>query len=414
MQASNGRANSFTTPTPRNFASKLDPTHAPIYRTRNLLLALSIGFFGILGGLWFYANAPSYCWKDPAACVRIAYYKYALPVLPSQTDGSTTLLPERSTDAKPFYGMQYVPEADMATVAELGVNTILHDFRFNGTPEEWIELLDTAAGHGFKVVAWLWPNGWQWNAETGQWTIDPQARLFVETVVDHPALLAVYGTHEGYWQGGYGNGYTTAQLQTLYRQIKEIADVPIYSAFGDFAFWRYYSPETVFADGVCDYCDVQYYPVLDSGYDIEEYVDRLALELSTVRELAPNSKFVWVMQAFESELSGRVMPSADQMREIASIALETDVDGVWWYVWNFDTNQYEDFLGKHPELYPVVREIYEEYIYVEATATVAPTATATVIAPPTATAEPTTSTSPPSDTAPLKDAARTYLPMLTR
>lgn len=365
MQALNKRAGQPVTLVPRHFSSKLNQNYAAMHQTHRLMFALSTTFFTILGGLWLYATAPDYCKQEPTTCARIAYYKYALPLLPSQTGGSTTLLPSRAPDKVPFYGMQYVPEEDMATVAALGINTILHDFPLNGTPEDWIDILDTAASHGFKVVAWQWPAGWQWDDATDQWIIEPQARLFIETVVDHPALLAVYGTHEAYWNEGYGKGFTTAQLQMLYRQIKEIADVPVYSAFGDFAFWRYYSPETIFADGICDYCDVQYYPVQDDGYKIDEYKERLALELATVRELAPNSKFIWVMQSFESAKAERLMPSADQMREIATIALEADVDGVWWYVWDFDTNQYQDFLGMNPDLHPVVREIYEEYIFQE-------------------------------------------------
>ena len=332
------------------------PSHIVWY-----LLALIVALSNIG---WTVSNSPSYCQVEPTSCIRIAYQKLVAvwpPLLPSQSTG----LPPRSGDKKPFYGMQYVPNNALETVAGLGIDMLLNDFPLNGTPEQWIAQLDLAAEHNMKVVAWQWPTGWQWNEAAATWDIDSQARLFVETVADHPALFAVYATHEAYWNECYSCGYTTAELQMLYSQIKEIAEVPIYSAFGDYDFWRHYSADTIFADGVCDYCDVQYYPVQDSGYQLDEYIDRLALELATVRELAPNSKFVWVMQSFESAEAKKVMPNAEQMREIASIALETDVDGVWWYVWNFDESQYQDVLSKHPELFPVVREIYEEYIYEE-------------------------------------------------
>jgi hypothetical protein len=32
-----------------------------------------------------------------------------------------------------------------------------------------------------------------------------------------------------------------------------------------------------------------------------------------------------------------------------------------WYPWLFN-DTYSDFLSNHPELYPVVREVYEEYV----------------------------------------------------
>jgi len=258
--------------------------------------------------------------------------------------------------------MQYVPEEDLGVVSALGVNVVLQDFAIDATPSEWLAKLDAAAENDVEVVAWQWIPGWEWDEASGRWDFDARAESFLRTVEGHPALLAVYGTHEAYWKGCVGCGYTTAQLQTLYSQIKSIADVAVYSSFDGFEFWREFSAETTIADGVCDYCDTWYYPVLTDEYDRAEYVDRLARELTTFRELAPNSKFVWVLQAFESELSGRRLPSAEQLADMAELALWADIDGLWWYTWTFDETQYEHVLSDHPELHPVVRDTYDKFL----------------------------------------------------
>jgi hypothetical protein len=55
------------------------------------------------------------------------------------------------------------------------------------------------------------------------------------------------------------------------------------------------------------------------------------------------------------------MPTADEMRDLASIVYSTDIDGALWYPWTM-SGLYSDFLSNHPELYPVVREVYDEYV----------------------------------------------------
>lgn len=332
---------------------------------RTIFILLLGGYLALLGGYLITRIIPNFCWQNSAACTRIAYYRHVAPVLSNDTSpnqpAAVTTKPRTHLDDRPFYGMQYVPESDLDRVAALGINTVLQDFPLNGTPQDWVDILDTAQERELKVVAWQWPSGWEWDENSEEWTIDSQASLFLETVADHPALFAVYGTHEAYWNGCFGCQYTTAQLQTLYNQIKNITDVPIYSAFESYKFWREYSTETTFADGVCDYCDTWYYPVRTSEYNRDEYIQRLNEEIATFRELAPNSKFVWAIQGFGSAEYERVMPSAEQMHDMASLALSSDVDGVWWYVWQF-SDVYEDYLVNYPQLHPTIRDIYEEYL----------------------------------------------------
>jgi len=263
--------------------------------------------------------------------------------------------------ATPFYGLHYVSKDDLQTVRELGVEVVLEDFEHDGSPESWLAYLDEAQAQGVRIVAWLWPEGWLWDG-TG-WQIDNQARLFVQTVAGHPALLAVYSLHEPYWNGCAGCGYTTAQQQALYDEIKAIADVPIYSAIGSVAFWTAQGEETAFADGVCDYCDNWYYPFREGDvYEREVVTERLMADLAVAKARAPNSKFVWGMQSFAQGPPFNLrMPDEDEMRDLASIVYSMDIDGALWYPWWFG-DLYSDFLSNHPELYPVVQEVYQEYV----------------------------------------------------
>jgi hypothetical protein len=275
---------------------------------------------------------------------------------------SLTVLSKRACDAlMPFYGMHHVSQDDLEVVKRLQVEVVLGAFAHDGPPENWLAYLDEAQAQGIRIVAWLWPQGWLWDGV--EWQIDDQAELFVQTVVGHPALLAVYSLHEPYWNGCVGCGYTTAQQQALYNDIKAIADVPIYSAVGSIAFWTAQGEETAFADGVCDYCDNWHYPFKKGGiYEREELVARLMADLAIARQQAPNSKIVWGMQSFAQGRPYNLrMPDADEMRDLASVVYSTDIDGALWYTWTFG-DLYSDFLSNHPELYPVVREIYEEYV----------------------------------------------------
>jgi len=255
--------------------------------------------------------------------------------------------------------MVFVDEGDFGMVKDLGTQVVQHTFAHDGTPESWLAYLDAAQAQDIQVIAWLWRQGWEWDGST--WHIDDQARSFVQTVAGHPALFAVYGLHEPYWNGCWGCGYTTAQQQALYDALKAIADVPIYSDVGRIGFWIAEGEETAFADGVCDYCATWYYPFLaDGSYAREELISWLSAELMVMRERAPKSKLVWLMQSYAQSGSYR-MPTADEMRDLASSVYSMDIDGALWYVWGFGP-LYSDFLSNHPELHPVVREIYEDVV----------------------------------------------------
>ena len=116
---------------------------------------------------------------------------------------------------------------------------------------------------------------------------------------------------------------------------------------------------TTFADGICDYCDSWYYPVsADGEYDREGYITYLRTEVATVRELAPNSKFIWVLQAFGSEMWDKRLPTPEQLTEMAALAAEADLDGIWWYPWTF-SDVYEQVLGDSPELQQVIADSAE-------------------------------------------------------
>lgn len=266
-----------------------------------------------------------------------------------------------------FYGMEYVDNPnEYSQVAGLGINTVMLDFAADGNPASWLGQLDQAQASGFQVVAVFYPDGWSWDEASSDWVFTDQAVEFLETVEGHSALFAVYSLHEPYWRDCYGCGYTTAQQQSLYSDIKAIADVPIYASFSSFQ-WAHetYGEDYAFADGIADYGDTWFYPSERRGYDEVTYRETLESELAYVRSQAPNTKFVWVMQAFGSKEWGKRMPTYDQMVDLASAAMEYDIDGVFWYTWDFDQREYQQVLSEHPDLQWAVRQIYDEFLNFE-------------------------------------------------
>lgn len=280
----------------------------------------------------------------------------ALRDSPSATDASCGL----NGLCEPFYGMQFVYQDDLDKAKELGIEVIMTDLPHDGTPADWLAFLNAAQAHGIRVIPWLWPQGWTWNGTA--WQIDAQARLFLQTVTGHPALFAVYALHEPYWNGCGGCGYTTATQQALYRALKAISNVPLYSEIGSIADWTSRGQATAFADGVCDYCAAWYYPFREGGiYERAELIAQLTADLAVARERAPQSKIVWMMPAYEYRPDHIRMPSADEMRDLASIVYSTGVAGAWWYPWKFN-DLYSDYLFNHPELHPTVKSIYDSYV----------------------------------------------------
>jgi hypothetical protein len=261
---------------------------------------------------------------------------------------------------EPFYGMQFVYMDDLDEVRALGIEVIMTDLPHDGTPASWLAFLNAAQARGIRVVPWLWPQGWSWDGNT--WQIDAQARLFVQTVAGHPALFAVYTLHEPYWNGCAGCGYSTVTQQALYSAIKAIADVPLYSEIGSISGWTSRGSAMAFADGVCDYCATWHYPFKDDGvYERDEVITQLTADLAVASERAPHSKVVWMMPTFEYSPDNLRMPSVAEMQNLASIVYSTSVAGAWWYPWKFN-DLYSDYLFNHPEFYPTVKSIYEDYI----------------------------------------------------
>jgi hypothetical protein len=258
-------------------------------------------------------------------------------------------------DVEPFCGMQYVTaEEDLATVRALGINVVLQTFRHDGDPDEWRAQLDLAQEYQLHVIGRLWPEGWVWDGEA--WQIDAQARSFVQTVAEHPATLAVYALHEPYWRGCRTCGLTTAEQQTLYRELKAIAGVPLYSELGSITYWVERGAATTLQDGMCDYCAVTFYPFFADGtYRRERFIERLEEDLAAIHTHAPNARLSWGMQVFAQSESPepRRMPTAQEIADISAIVAQRDVAGIFWYVWEFGP-LYDDFLSNHPELFAAV------------------------------------------------------------
>lgn len=259
----------------------------------------------------------------------------------------------------PFYGIQYVPLAELPQVRALGFDVVLNDFAYDADPATWVTYLDTARALKMRVIPWLWPEGWKLDRRTGVWTIDATARRFLETVAGHPATLAVYGLHEPYWNECDTCGYTTAEQQALYRAIKEIAPVPIYSEINGFTFWSEASRAKTIAPEVCDYCQTAFYPFLtDGSYQRNELIAHIEREIATLQRYAPESRLIWTMPAMSHRGDGLRMPTSDEMWDYASLVYgRPEISGAWWYMWRWDNDLYPTYLAVHPELHATVRKI---------------------------------------------------------
>lgn len=264
----------------------------------------------------------------------------------------------------PFYGTQFVPIDELPQVRALGFDTVLTDFAYDAQPADWLAYLDAAQREDVRVIPWLWPEGWTLDRRSGAWTIDAQAQLFLRTVAGHPALFAVYGLHEPYWNECAGCGYSTAQQQALYRAIKAIAPVPVYSEINGFAFWAERGAATTIAAGVCDYCQTAFYPFERGGiYNRDELIAHMELEIAALQRHAPDVKLIWTMQSMSHRGDNLRMPTADEMIDYAQLAYgRPEIAGAWWYVWRWDGDLYPDYLAKHPALHPAVWTIADTIV----------------------------------------------------
>jgi len=279
--------------------------------------------------------------------------------------GASLLFPTDKRQLE-FYGMEWTADpqpGDFETAIALGIDTIMVDF-YGTDPNRWESQLDEAQSLGVKVVANYWAGEPAWTRTDSGWFIRPESREFLLTVADHPALLAVYLLHEPYYNGG--DEITTAEQRDLYNQIKAIADVPLYSAFS----WSAFEPGK-FDSGVCDYCDTWFYPShFDNPYDEERLLTELEVNLNhfnAVTVNSPETKLVWILQAFESRIANREMPTYDEMIAQATTVINYQaasgqkVDAVFWYTWRHGS-EYQKVLGDYPELQQAVKDIYTDYI----------------------------------------------------
>jgi len=271
-----------------------------------------------------------------------------------------------NTSQLEFYGMEWTSDpvpGDFETAVALGVDTIMFDF-FGTDPDRWVAELDKAQELGVKVVANYWAGESAWTRTDSGWIIRQDSRNFLNAVADHPALLAVYLLHEPYYNGG--DEITTAEQRDLYNQIKAIADVPLYSAFS----WSAFEQEK-FEAGVCDYCDTWFYPSeFDNPYneaELNRKLETLLNHFNVATVNSPETKLVWILQAFESSIAGKEMPTYDEMIALASTAIQyqassgQQVDAVFWYTWRHGS-EYQKVLGDYPELQQAVKEVYEDYV----------------------------------------------------
>jgi len=322
-----------------------------------------------------------------------------------------------------FYGVEFVedledPEKGLDVVSRLGLNLVLECFYDWEGVEGWNVKLESFRRRNIRVIAWLIDtsgsencfDGWFWSGD--HWEIKEVGYDFlvwaeeISGNVNHRyynTLFAVFGLEEPYWTTTPGGPFTTAQLQELYRKIKSVAPhVKIYSELSDMdAFdrdgWRggafgaieeykrFDEDDLDFADGVADYAGIWFYPFIKeyegesptsyvSGAScaspedcLNRVVDVIIRNKRLVEERAPNTKLVFVLQAFGGGIYR--MPSPSEMRKLARTVVSLNcVSGVLWYFWDnpCPSCEYTDWLSRESgEYWSVIREFSFELIVLE-------------------------------------------------
>lgn len=279
----------------------------------------------------------------------------ATPEPPTAIPASPTPTPEPPTPPQSavLCGLFHAYAADAPVIDQVGASIAHLIVRPAQGPDSWRRQIGALFDGGAMVIVEMYPRPWSWNGSS--WTFNQYADPFLDLVTElHAAgpVLAVFGPVDE----PYAHGYTTAQLQALYTEIKTRAPgVPVYSTFGSLHYWEDHDPARVIAPGVVDYASPHYYPFDSSGYRRDTYISELEAEIEILNRLAPDTHLIWLVQAFAlpTHPRGLRMPTADELLDASAIAFDHQVP-ILYYTYNRVASSYTDYLALHPELFDAV------------------------------------------------------------
>ncbi|MBN1582317.1 MAG: hypothetical protein JXA89_16545 [Anaerolineae bacterium] len=243
------------------------------------------------------------------------------------------------------YGTAYVWSSDFSDlegmrvrlqyVHSLGVHTLIQMHNPYAPPSQVCRFLDEADALGIQVIARLSGTTdvtppWGWDGNQFNWD-RLTAFLANACVIDHPALLAIYGFHIPW------HDFTPSQIQQFYTEYHQRAnDIPLYHDL----VWVNETPESALLPGMCDLCEISSMPhswndgnPVNNGRHVTEKIVRYT---SHIRQADPDAQ-IWIQaQTFgwddAPENPNFRMPTADDMRWHADLLMaHVDLDGLLWY-----------------------------------------------------------------------------------
>jgi len=258
----------------------------------------------------------------------------------------------------PLYGMVFASITDFPKFKDWGINLVETTLSLTDQ-SNWKSVYDAAVANNIKLIPLLWVNPdtvWTQNFEAG--------RPFLTFLKNNPQYLnATYALHMTHEPFGVP-GQTPETLKQLNAKIKGIIpSIKIYCEgciTGDANFNRTWM-------GVADAGHQGVYPFSSAGNNWERERNMLEVIRQSIEEINPNFEVVIYAQTFKTSGGGwNKMPNADEMRQLTQLVFESSlmknnhIVGFAWYTWE-QGGPYSDYLSKHTELYPVVREIYDTY-----------------------------------------------------
>lgn len=241
-------------------------------------------------------------------------------------------------------GGHYVDIASFPKVAAQGWK-----FAYNTVQPGDLSSIDAyaaaAKSTGLKLMLGLYPYPY---SNQGGVTISAAGKQSIQRLASHPEAFALFVFNEP-----YGLGWATAQLRTLYIQVKSLA--PNLKVWHDIGQPSLYAPTVGDQSGICDIMGIWRYPfTLTGGYQKAASLQTLATEQAFCKKLGVTP--AWLVQTLAEPVAadapqGFAMPTAAQLSDYVQ-AVRQALDPaafVSMYVWDRISN-YTDSLSAHPEL----------------------------------------------------------------
>lgn len=273
-------------------------------------------------------------------------------------------------DAWVPYGTTYVWSSDFSDLEGLrarlqylhglGVHTLIQMHSSSAPLSERRRFLDEAHTLGIRVIVRLsgTTSNPQWGWDGENFDLSPLETFLDDGIVDHPALLAIYGFHEP-WRD-----FSPDEIQQFYTEFHQIAgDILLYHDL----LWVNETPESALLPGMCDMCEISSMPHTwryGSPANSEPHVtEKIVRYTSHIRQADPNAQ-IWIQaQTFQQTAANFRMPTAEDMLWHADLLMEhVDFDGLLWYPYlhNYEYQLGDDGMEAQRQ---VVQDVYLMYYY---------------------------------------------------